>query len=51
MLDYPLQDVTALMRQHLDYSRRQRQRIPQQALQRSLQRADVVYRKADDSWF
>lgn len=52
MLDYPLQDVIDLMRQHMDYNRRNRQREAAQAdrVARS-NTQEVIYRKADDSWF
>jgi hypothetical protein len=51
MLDYPLEDVIDLMRHDLDYNRRTRQREAQapQAIHGNTQ--EVIYRKADDSWF
>ena len=52
MLDYPLEDVIDLMRQHMDYNRRTRQREALQAGQNNRSNTqDVIYRKADDSWF
>ena len=49
MLDYPLTDVIDLMRHHLDYNRRNRQREASPGRGRS-NTQDVIYRKADDSW-
>lgn len=49
ILDYPLADMMDLIRQHLDYNRRSRAREAASTNQNKPQ--EVIYRKADDSWF
>lgn len=52
MLGYPLGDVIDLMQQHMDYNRRTREREARQAGTNNHRNTqEVVYRKADDSWF
>lgn len=53
ILDYPLEDMIVLIRQHRDYTRRQRatQPQPQPGPHKKSNTQDVLYRRADDSWF
>ena len=50
ILDYPLEDMIVLIRQHRDYTRRQRAAKPQPGPHKKSNTQEVIYRRADDSW-